>query len=93
MGKYTVITYPADGHGGPDRILGKKCTLDEARRICRKHLGVKRLHPSRKWTPGRGVASDGKVHFAIEAYHDFPPRHPRAYGCGGVAVIEIIEEE
>ncbi len=76
---YTVEKYAADGCGGPDDaylIASGVKSLQEARAIVRRHLGVRRLTSSRRWYP------DGDV----EAYHDFPASHPRADGCGGVSI-------
>ncbi len=78
---YIVEKYAADGCGGPDDtyvIAAGIKSLQEARAIVRRHLGVRRLTAARLWYP------EGD----IEAYHDYPPRHPRAEGCGGVTIAE-----
>lgn len=86
MTKYQVEKYPADGHSGPhdnDRLA--TCgTIEDARRAVREHLGVRKLMPARRWYPDRESG-------AVEAYHDYPESHPRAYGCGGVVIIETSD--
>lgn len=78
--RYTIETYPPDGHTIPGRTIGETSTLEAARAIVRGHLGVARLTKSRRWKPD----SDSG---AVEAYHDYPESHPLAYGCGGVAIL------
>lgn len=84
MSKYVIRTYAADGHGHESCILGYADTLREARTIVREYLGLKRVPASRRWHPG----SSGGDHYAPEAYHAYPASHPKAYGCGGVAIVE-----
>lgn len=79
--RYRIETYPPDGHTMPGRTIGEASTLDEARAIVRRHLGLSRLPRSRRWKPDRDSG-------AVEAYHDYPESHPQAYGCGGVAIME-----
>ena len=74
---YIVKRYAPDGHGGPDKFVGQVETLAEARAIVRDHLGVGRLHPARRWQPED----------AEEGWHDHPPSHPRADGCGGYVIV------
>lgn len=81
MTKYYIEKYGADGQAGPEDeyvIQSGIPSLRKARAIVRRELGVKRLSATRRWA---GIGA------TIEAYHDFPASHPRAYGCGGLAII------
>lgn len=80
--KYEIQHYGADGHTGPDAdyVIDTAGTLAEARAIVRRALGVKRLSAARRWA-GMGDT--------VEAYHDLPPSHPHAIGCGGVAIVQV----
>lgn len=76
---YHVRYYGPDGHGTSGRTEEFR-SLDEAREAVRRKLGVKALRGSRRWS-----GSDDDV----EAYHEYPPSHPRADGCGGYVIATV----
>lgn len=85
MNTYIVEHYGADGCNGPDDdyiVERGVSSLAEARAVVRGCLGVKRLHPRRRWHGGD---------LCVEAYHDLPESAPNSYGCGGYAIS--IESE
>jgi len=87
MAKYRVQRYASDGsEGGPGdgEVLGEYDTLAEARRRVRELLGVRALRAERRWSPPSP---------AVEAYHDLPASAPGSYGCGGVQIIDLTEEQ
>lgn len=68
---YRVTYYHPDGHGSSGHEIARG-TLSKCRQAIRDELGVRRLHPSRRWS---GLDDD------IEAYHeDFTE------GCGGYSI-------
>lgn len=78
---YRIEKYAADGCSGPgdEYVIARDvASLTEARAIVRRHMGLSRLSAARRWS-GMGDT--------VEAYHDFPASHTRAYGCGGVAIV------
>jgi hypothetical protein len=78
---YLVERYSADGHGRPqeDTIIARNVTtLEEARALVRKALGVTRLSKQRKWGPWENM---------IEGYHDMLASEKNSDGCGGVAIV------
>jgi len=87
MAKYRVQRYASDGsEGGPGdgEVLGEYDTLAEAHRRIRQVLGIRALRAERRWSPPSP---------AIEAYHDLPASAPGSYGCGGVEIIDLTEEQ
>ena len=85
---YIIQYYGADGNDGPEdtAIVARADTLEEARAEAREALGLKALRASRRWYPDE--AEDDRE--AVEAYHALPASHPRAYGCGGVAIWRTL---
>lgn len=81
---YRIEKYAADGHSGPEAeyVIEREIrSIKEARAVVRNQLGLARLSAARRW---------GGCENTVEAYHDFPASHSRAYGCGGVAIV--VEE-
>lgn len=89
-GAYYVEDYAADGHGsGPAGGSGQWFpSLAEARADVRSRLGVSRLSAARRWRPGYDEADEDRGLHCVAAYHDYPPSHRSAAGCGGSAIYE-----
>jgi len=76
---YVVEQYhPDTGH----EEIARVDALAEARAVVRDALGLRRLHPSRRW----GVIRDG-LGVVEENYIEVAPSHRDAeYGCGGYTI-------
>jgi hypothetical protein len=80
--RYRVEAYDSDGGNHFGCIVGEDLTLAEARALVRRKLGVSRLAACRLWHPPEGG----------EAYHNYPPSHRFANGCGGIHIMPENEE-
>ena len=81
-----VIAYPPEGHSDAPVLLGQADTLDAARRLVRRTLGVQRLAPVRRF-----ASSDEKENEeVVESWNARPPSHPEAYGCAVLDIVTVV---
>lgn len=80
---YRIERYSAMGHDPTTLVYAENITLlRTARILVRKYLHVARLTKARLWFPPDHMGGG-------EAYHDCPPSHPNAEGCGGFHIVEV----
>jgi len=71
--------------GAGRQEIARVDALAEARAVVRDALGLRRLHPGRRW----GVIRDG-LGVVEESWIEVPPSHRRAeYGCGGYTIRRV----
>ncbi len=83
--KYIVDYDPPEGQSS--RVPGfpmphEFATLKEARRYIRQQLGVRRLHPSRRWDPDIYESREDSTLVSTEAYYETPDE-----GCGSYYIL------
>jgi len=79
---YRVTEYPPDGGGAGEIVVCYTESLKESLAVVRRELRVQRIHSCRRWTPDDH--EDGWR--TIVGFHEHPPHHPAALGCGGFCV-------